>query len=138
MGINLSRHVKPSKYFTGADLVGETWTLTIIAVTEEHLGRSGEEKVVLAFEEDKRRLTLNASRLKALIAAFGKDTDDWIGNSVELFGEQTDLGPGVRIRPTGRPRRDPKTLKSAPSGGGGGSFGSPGAMGGAIDDEIPF
>jgi hypothetical protein len=135
MGINLKRYAKPSKYIRATDIGDGTLVLTVADVKEASIGRYGDPAVLLSFAEDTRQLSLNASRLRAMISAYGDNTDDWAGNAVELFTEQTDMGPGIRIRPTNRPRVN--TLPPKPQGGGG-DFGSPGPLSGALDDEIPF
>jgi len=42
------------------------------------------DKYVLYFQEDTIGLPLNVTNLKALINAYGNDTDNWIGKKVRL------------------------------------------------------
>ena len=45
----------------------------------------GKPQLVLHFEETEKQLGLNVTNTKAVIAALGDETDDWVGGKITLF-----------------------------------------------------
>ena len=91
------------EYFKGDDVVDDnTFTLTIKAVSERELKNPSdgkiEKKICLEFEQDGRYLTMNKTRGNTMAKLFGQNYRKWPGNYVTLFGVDTPMGPGVRIR----------------------------------------
>jgi len=71
----------PTKYMNASTFSGEK-IYTIAEVQLEKL--RDKDKYVLYFQEDTIGLPLNVTNLKALINAYGNDTDNWIGKKVRL------------------------------------------------------
>lgn len=94
-----------SKFWRAADLRGiAPVKLTIAEVTEELIGRGlrQEAKCFLWFKEHLKGLQLNKTRVKVLEAAYGPDSDLWVGGRVRLsFDPTVDFGGqavgGVRL-----------------------------------------
>jgi len=66
---------------------------------------NGDERPVLHFVGQKRKLGLNQTNLKQVMAFYGNDSDGWVGQWITLYpdltvrnGEGQQTG-GVRIRP---------------------------------------
>jgi hypothetical protein len=95
----------PSEYVRAADLVGKDVTKTIATVKVDELRRvdgTKGKKPVLYFKDTDKKLVLNKTNLKTIIALHGKETNNWPGKRVTLFpttcesfGEIVDC---VRIR----------------------------------------
>ena len=89
-----------SKFIRGKDLEGKPpLTLTIADVTEELVGRGGRQEIkcVLWFNEDHRGLSINKTRVLILEAAYGPETDLWIGKRVRLYFDATVEMGGRRV-----------------------------------------
>ena len=71
----------PTKYMNATSFSGEK-VFTIAEIKLEKL--RDKDKYVLYFQEDTIGLPLNVTNLKALINAYGNDTDNWIGKKVRL------------------------------------------------------
>lgn len=81
-----------SKFWRAVDVEGQApVVLTIADVTEELMGRGGrqEAKCFLWFNENLKGLQLNKSRVKVLEAAYGPDSDLWVGKRVRLSFDPT-------------------------------------------------
>jgi hypothetical protein len=95
-----------SKYWRARDLQGQPpIVLTIADVTEELLGRGGHQdvKCFLWFSEHMKGLQLNKVRVTTLEAAFGPDSELWVGKRVRLsFDPTVEFGGravgGVRLQ----------------------------------------
>jgi hypothetical protein len=89
------------------------------------------DKLVLVFTNG-LRFSLNVTNITEMIKAFGSETDDWIGERVELYaGEapyQKKMVPSVRLTPLMREagEKKPPKPKAAPG------------KSGDMDDTIPF
>ena len=100
---------------------------TIAGVTEAELW--GEDRLILAFEDEHPALTLNLTNVKTLTKLLGRDTADWIGEELILFlvpvEIQGEAKQGIRIKlPAGRSAKPQPAPRSARE-----------TLG---DDEIPF
>jgi len=81
-----------SKFWRARDLEGQPpVVLTITDVTEELLGRGAHQdvKCFLWFKEHPKGLQLNKLRVTTLEAAFGPDSDLWVGKRVRLSFDAT-------------------------------------------------
>jgi hypothetical protein len=95
-----------SKFWRARDLEGQPPVfLTIADVTEELLGRGGRQdvKCFLWFKEHNKGLQLNKSRVVVLEAAYGPDSELWVGKRVRLsFDPSVEFGGravgGVRVQ----------------------------------------
>lgn len=80
------------KFVSGDMVKDRPATMTIKEVKIEALPsiKTGKEenKVILCFEESKKPLILNATNAKRLAKLFGRDTDAWAGQVVELYSEE--------------------------------------------------
>ena len=111
----------PSKYLSSSDLGGKNARVIIADVQMEELqDRTGkkENKMILYFRGKTKGMVCNKTNGKALIAAFGDETDDWINNEVILFTVLTDVGgetkEGLRLR-TPQPKDNPRPrVETAP------------------------
>jgi hypothetical protein len=81
--------------------------------------------------EDGDKLSLNATNVKTLARNYGKDSQGWIGQTIELYIGQVEFKgqeqDSVLVRPISPPRAPDK--QSTPK---------PGSNSGDLDDEIPF
>lgn len=95
-----------SKFWRARDVEGQPpRVLTIADVTEELLGRGARQdvKCFLWFNESPKGLQLNKTRVTILEAAFGPDSDLWVGQRVRLsFDPTVEFGGravgGVRLQ----------------------------------------
>jgi hypothetical protein len=89
----------PSKYFRAVDLEAGPKQLAIKRVSKETLGDS--EKPVIEFHNDLRGFVLNKTNSKLIAAAYGDDTDKWIGRRITLAASSTDFHgktvPAIRV-----------------------------------------
>jgi hypothetical protein len=106
--------VFPSKYLKAADLNGKARVLEIAEAPLETLkNASGEQqqKIVLYFVGESKRLPLNLINWDSVAEIGGEDTDDWPGARIEIFPSTTQMGgktvPCLRVR-------KPRTGKAAP------------------------
>ena len=96
--------------------------LTIRKVTEELVGQDQESKWALNWKEKEfRPMLLNKTNIRLLSAMFGDETDDWLGQEVEVYHDPTisyggQLVGGLRVRPPRppQPRRQKPRQKDLP------------------------
>ena len=100
-----------------ADFVGKNFKVKIASVEERHYearnGQPAADKAALHFEGKEKTLVLNKTNTKTLINAYGKDSENWIGQEIGLSTHETELGTGWVVTPMNVPPPD-------------------------YDDEIPF
>jgi hypothetical protein len=87
----------PSRYLSAPDLKGGSLTLKIRRVTQETLGRNGNEQVktVLSFDGGYKALPLNRTNWDAVVDITGEDdSDNWPGHLVEAY-ESTAQSPAT-------------------------------------------
>jgi hypothetical protein len=91
-----------ARYLTAAEVGSNTIRMKIGGVEPVDLRQqdgSTRKKLVLYFNGQDRPMVLNRTNAGTLAAAFGKNTDGWVDQRVEVFSEMTSLGkPGLRIR----------------------------------------
>ena len=94
----------PSKYVKAEDLSSGPQTAAIreLVVEEIGQGKSRESKGVLYFHGRDKGLVLNVTNCRAIEDAYGVETDDWPGKSIELFSAKVDFKgdrvDAVRVR----------------------------------------
>lgn len=120
--------LNPSKYIKATDFQGKDVTVTLKSVKLEKLIREDnteETKGVVFFHETGKGWVLNVTNVKALVAMWGRETDDWVNKRVTLYPEPSDLSEsGFAIRVRGSPdidkpitfalklaRKKPKTVR---------------------------
>jgi hypothetical protein len=77
--------------------------LTIVQVSIEELGEDKETKPVVWFEHVRKGMACNKTNVSTLIELYGDDSDQWVGNSIEVYvdpnvqfgGKKT---PALRLR----------------------------------------
>ncbi len=100
--------IYPGKYLKAADIDEGGMTVTIEDFAMEELGRPPEQKQkpVVYFKECKP-MVCNKTNKNTLAALLGKETDDWIGQQVELtvmmVNYGSDVVPGIRVQPFRKP-----------------------------------
>jgi hypothetical protein len=80
----------------------QTVAIRELAIEEIGQGKSREAKGVLYFHGRDKGLVLNATNCRTIEDAYGTESDDWPGKSIELFSTETDFQgkrvPCVRVR----------------------------------------
>jgi hypothetical protein len=125
-----------SKFLRKEDIdVGDEADLTIRGVSLETLEGSGtgEQRWAIHFAETTKMLVANVTTIRVLEAAFGGDTDQWIGKRVILY-----IDPNVSFggKVVGGLRLRPVVPKKPGALVGKGKLGNPPAAA-EFDDEIP-
>lgn len=93
-----------SKFIAQVD-VEPPIAVTVRTLSLERVGRDGddEQRWIMWFNELKKGLRLNVTTLRIFEAAYGDDSDRWIGRRVQLYWDPTvqfggKLVGGVRVR----------------------------------------
>ena len=98
----------PSDYVKWSDLGDKEPILTIRSVVIEEVGQTRDKLPVLYFERTEKGLVLNKTNSNAIAAAYGDETNDWLGAQVQLFVVNTEYQgkptQGIRVR---IPRQQP-------------------------------
>lgn len=115
------RNQFPSKYVRAAQVAsrpGGTVRVTIKRLTVERMrarGGAQEEKAVLYFERAEKGLVLNRTNGEVIGNAFGWETNDWPGHTIELFVAEVEafgeIVDAIRVRV---PKSAPKAAAKAP------------------------
>jgi len=121
-----------SKYLKKEDF-DEDQVCTIKTVKLEEI-MQGETKWILYFREHAKGMVLNITTIRVLEAAFGDDSDHWIGNKVMVYVDpnvsfQGRVVGGLRLRP---PKKGPKPPATPPP------TEAPATTESEFDDDIPF
>ena len=110
----------PSNYMKAADLRGQTRQATIESVAMEPLG-DGQPKPLVRFRGLPVGLILNRTNGTIIAAAFGPETNNWIGRTIELFPDQVpfrgQVVPAIRVRitaPAAPPSPEPAPVETQP------------------------
>lgn len=110
----------PSNYFKAADLGGQTMQVVIESVASEEVGQSKEICPVVYFEGHPKALVLNRTNANVIAAAYGDDSDAWLGAEVVLYATTTTFqgrtvdAIRVRLAPPKRsaaPQRSVQTIR---------------------------
>lgn len=91
----------PSKYIKSSDLAGNTHAVVIDRMEIDTMP-NGERMPVLHFRGRSKAMVLNRTNADTIGAVFGKNTDNWIGQKIDLFATRVQ-GPngmvdGIRVR----------------------------------------
>jgi hypothetical protein len=91
-----------SSYFNGSDFPkSKALELTVTKVEKREFNQKDggkERKAVLSFKEAEKTLPLNGANYRTLVEEWGRDPAKWVGIKLMLYGEQTTMGRGVRLR----------------------------------------
>ena len=93
----------PSRYIKAGDVIEpQIVAIRELQVEEIGQGKDAENKPVLYFHNRQKGLVLNVTNCRAIEDAYGVETDDWPGKSIELFGTKVDFKgdrvDAVRVR----------------------------------------
>ncbi len=107
-----------SKFVKAEDLAGQVVRVTIAKVGIEEVGQAKDRKATLSFVGKDKGLVLNRTNTKALIDAFGKDSDAWVGQKIELYATETLFQgkpvQGLRVRPAPKKAAPKAPVVTAP------------------------
>ena len=126
----------PSKYLKAADLQDRAVTVSMshVAVEEIKSMRGMDTKPVLYFQGKEKGLVLNKTNSNAIAKLYGEETDDWVGQPIEIFPTtvdfQGDMVEAIRVRAP-RKKNGAATTTAAPAP-------PPAPTAHDLDDEIPF
>jgi hypothetical protein len=100
----------PSEYLRAVDLQGRRVTLKISRAEMREVG--DDTKPVVYFEGKDKGLVLNKTNSNTISAAYGDETDEWVGMEIVLFETMVEFQgqrkPGIRCQvPPRRPQRSP-------------------------------
>lgn len=93
-----------SKFLRKEDIDDDLLVTVKKIALEDMPGEDGEQRWVVYFRELPKGLVLNVTTIRTFEAAFGGDSDDWIGNKVTLYVDPAvsfkgKIVGGLRIRP---------------------------------------
>ena len=126
------------QYLNASELPqGRRQTLMIHSATLEEIGQDDRktQKIVLSLVTPKgiacgKDVVLNKGNAIVLAAAYGGDTDTWIGKPIEIWAEnvmfQGKLVPGIKLQPAARGNSMQAPPASRP------------ASDAGLDDQTPF
>ena len=90
-GISFSKDMFPSRFFKAIDLEGDT-ILKIQNVALEPVGQEQDDKPVVSFVGQDKKLILNVTNGGIIADAFGDNADDWVGRMVCLYPTKAQFG----------------------------------------------
>ncbi len=124
----------PSKYLSANDIPEDNIRLVMDRVETTEL--ENKQKMVLFFQRAKKGMILNKTNASNIAAAYGDDTDDWVGKELILFTTWVDYqGKSVEaIRVRAPAAKDNAKLAQASSS----APVAPRRSGADMDDDIPF
>jgi hypothetical protein len=79
----------PSAYLKASDLNGKKVRIKMDRVEMEDIG--GDHKPVLYFVGTDKKMVVNKTNANEIIDAYGDDTDDWHGKTIELYEARVDF-----------------------------------------------
>jgi len=83
---------------------GKFANLTVKVSKWEQNEYQGEQQIVLSFEGKDKKMGLNKTNWRTMVAMFGHETEDWTGQSIRIYVDPTVQNPngdtvgGVRIQ----------------------------------------
>jgi hypothetical protein len=93
----LLKQAFPSNWFKAQDIPPEGLPVKIDKLTYERIGPDQDQKLVLWFRNQDKKLVLNKTNWELIAAALNQgDSDQWVGKSIELFSTQTTFS-GKRV-----------------------------------------
>ncbi|MGD9597625.1 MAG: hypothetical protein AB7G76_06310 [Steroidobacteraceae bacterium] len=104
-----------SKFLRKEDIDDDIIVTVKKLALEDMPGDDNEQRWVVYFRELPKGLVLNVTTIRTLEAAFGGDSDDWIGSRVTLFVDPNvsfkgKVVGGLRVRPFKTPKAAPRPL----------------------------
>ena len=100
--------------FVGSDTMkasdlGQTTPQVVISKVEPVTFQDGSSKLIIhPTDPNMKPVVLNVTNTRACVAAWGPESDAWIGKTVMLSVRQTQMGPGIGVTPIGAaPPMDP-------------------------------
>jgi hypothetical protein len=91
-----------SRFLGAADLGGVAHVVQIASIEREQM-QDGKAKPAIRFVGKQKALLVNKTNWGTLGAAFGKDLNNWVGRSIELFvmpcQGPNGMTQGIRVRP---------------------------------------
>lgn len=140
----------PTKYINAGDLQKQRHTLTIANIVMEE----GIDKPIIYFHGRQKGLACNKTNAMMIASLYGDETDNWIGQKVELYEAQVMFDnkfvPAIRVQapPPSMPAHEGRSVHTAPDVNAPPppQFQSPSAFAaqaepesvGDLDDSIPF
>lgn len=130
----------PSKYLKASDLNEKPWVLTMDRLEIEGVGANKDQRPVVYFLKTEKGLVLNKTNSNIIAKTYGEETDQWMGNQIELYptmvdfqGDQVEAirvrapkrNAGAAAQPPARPVAPPQQHDTDRNGH-------------DLDDEIPF
>ena len=106
-------------YLKAADLAGQPAVLTISGCEWQLVGHgeNAKHKAVVSFRGKEKKMVLNSTNSKVLIAALGKDTDAFAGKQIEVYPTVCDYSGKtvdcIRLRAPEKPSGLPLSAVSA-------------------------
>lgn len=94
----------PSKYLKASDLQGRSVEVTIATIVMEEIGQGDDkqEKPVIYFVGKEKGIICNVINGKMIAESYGDETDDWVGQLVEIYPDKTsfkgDIVDCIRVR----------------------------------------
>ena len=89
-----------SDFLKAADLGNTTPTISVAKVEQVDFQDGGNSKLCLhPSDPNIKPIVLNVTNTRACIAAWGTETQDWIGKQAMLSVRQTQMGPGIGVTP---------------------------------------
>jgi hypothetical protein len=86
-----------------ADFEGKNLKVRIEAIDVRHYEARNDQpatdKPALRFYGKEKTLVLNKTNTKRMIAAYGKDSDEWLDKEIGLSTQETELGVGWVVTP---------------------------------------
>jgi hypothetical protein len=144
------RSAFPSKYLSAVDLAASptrSVRVTIESIEMETMKsreRGDEEKAIVYFRGKTKGLVLNKTNSNTIAHSFGFDTDDWIGQTIELYTAEVEafgeMVEAIRVRipkaATPPPKKKPELVRQTEPMQA--AVGAEGHEPPSDDDQIPF
>jgi len=93
-----------STFLKAADLGQMTPTITVAKVEPIEF-QDGSKKLVLhPTDANLSAVVLNMTNSRACVAAWGNESDTWVGKQAMLSVRQTQMGPGIGVTPVNAPQ----------------------------------
>ncbi len=90
----------PSTFLKAGDLKGQTALVSMESVVLEKVG--DDEKPVLYFRGKDKGVVLNKTNSQMISASYGDETDNWVGQPLEIYPDKTsfkgDIVDCIRVR----------------------------------------
>jgi len=102
----LENQIFPSEYFRADDFINGDRTLTIKKYEMRKLNGESQNKLVLFFDKEEKKLVVNKTNYRTIKNVTGEsNTDNWGGKKIILGREEDvpymgDIGPALRVRHT--------------------------------------